>query len=322
MDATVRGTIFFDALSGHKIQELTPKIMIVKSFWYGGALSPIEWLCLQSFVDRGISFHLYVYDESLEVPTGVVLKDARAFYPEDRVFFYRDGEKRGSVSAFSNVFRYKLLLETGGWWVDMDVLYTGHAVPETDQFFGEQRPNGKINCAIIRFEKGSEIMHRCLEAAERRGTDVSWGETGPNLLTQVLREEERATRAFPAEYSYPVSWTEALWTYLPAKRAEIEKRVETANAPFLHLWNEVLSRAGLQKDIAPPAGSYLGCYANAPDPPWPVLEPRYRPTSLEKLAHQYALSQELNVVKAELNSITEGRVWRAVTTARRLLSMD
>lgn len=296
--------------------------MTVQSFWYGAALSPLEWLCLQSFIKHGISFHLYVYDETLEVPDGVVLKDARAIYPEDRIFFYRDGEKRGSVSAFSNLFRYKLILETGGWWVDMDVLYTGHGIPETNQFFGFQSPNGTINCAIVKFEKGGEIARRCLEAAERCGTDVSWGETGPDLFTRVLRDQNVAQLASPAEYAYPVSWEEALWTYLPGKRAEIEERIERNRAPFLHLWNEVLSRAGLQKDIAPPVGSYLDCSANALCAPWPVSEPRYQSAPVEKLAHQYALSRELSAVKAELNSIKGGRVWRAVRTARRFLSMD
>ena len=28
----------------------------------------------------------------------------------------------GSLAAFSNLFRYKLLLERGGWWVDTDVI--------------------------------------------------------------------------------------------------------------------------------------------------------------------------------------------------------
>lgn len=295
--------------------------MTVKSFWYGATLSPLERLCLQSFVTSGISFHLYVYDESLEVPDGVVLKDARAIYPEDRVFFYRDGEKRGSVSAFSNLFRYKLLHEMGGWWVDMDVLYTGYEMPTTDRFFGFQSPNGQINCAIIRLEQGSEIARQCLEAAEQRGTDVSWGEIGPNLFTRVLRQQDAAKQAVPAEYAYPISWTEALWTYRPTKRIEIEERIATARAPFLHLWNEVLSRAGLQKDIAPPLGSYLDRSSQQFFTPWPVPEPRYRSASVEKLARQYDRSQELNVVKAELNSIKGGRVWKAVSSARSLFLM-
>jgi len=66
---------------------------VFKSFWYGYSLSPLEWLCLKSFTERGLEFHLYVYDDTLKVPEGVVLRDATSLYNEDGVFFY-EGKKR------------------------------------------------------------------------------------------------------------------------------------------------------------------------------------------------------------------------------------
>jgi hypothetical protein len=54
------------------------------------------------------------------------------------VFFYGDraGIGRGSVSAFSNLFRYYLLHQMGGWWVDADVVCLSECVPATPIFMG------------------------------------------------------------------------------------------------------------------------------------------------------------------------------------------
>src|SRR6478736_339351 len=50
-----------------------------RSFWYRGALSPYEHLCLKSFVAKGHDFTLYSYDK-IEVPRGVRLEDAYSMF--------------------------------------------------------------------------------------------------------------------------------------------------------------------------------------------------------------------------------------------------
>ena len=108
-----------------------------QSFWHG-PLSSRERLCLTSFVRQGVNFDLYAYDKSLSVPDGVTFRDASEICPEEEVFTYQSGPGEGSVAVFSNLFRYMLLYEKGGWWVDMDVLYTGCGLPKDDCYFGFQ----------------------------------------------------------------------------------------------------------------------------------------------------------------------------------------
>lgn len=86
-----------------------------QSFWFGDHLTPYQLLALKSFVDFGHDYVLYAY-KHFDVPGGVELRDAKDILPEDRVFFYGDraGIGRGSVSAFSNLFRYYLLHQMGG----------------------------------------------------------------------------------------------------------------------------------------------------------------------------------------------------------------
>ena len=95
---------------------------LFQSFWAGPSLSPYEHLCLTSFIDRGHAFDLYTFDANLAVPAGVQLRDAATILDQSEYFVYENGPGRGSPSAFANLFRYKLLQDKGGWWVDTDVI--------------------------------------------------------------------------------------------------------------------------------------------------------------------------------------------------------
>ena len=62
---------------------------------------------------------LHVYEEPPGVPAGVTLCDAAAVLPRNELFVHRCS---GSVAVFADWFRYRLLLEHGGMWVDTDVV--------------------------------------------------------------------------------------------------------------------------------------------------------------------------------------------------------
>src|SRR5215213_329764 len=92
---------------------------LLQTLWIGPRLSAMEQLSIQSFLRHGHELHLYTYGDVEGVPRGTVLRDANEILPRERIFVYRDFP---SVSGFSNFFRYKLLLERGGWWVDADMV--------------------------------------------------------------------------------------------------------------------------------------------------------------------------------------------------------
>src|SRR5436190_14741446 len=120
---------------------------LFQSFWYGAELSPLEHLCVRSFLDAGHEVCLYAYDGVANVPSGCRVEDADTVVPRAEVFLHQDGIHAESVGAFSDVFRYRLLAQSGGWWVDTDVLYLGTELAETEYVFAEQEP-GIINGAI------------------------------------------------------------------------------------------------------------------------------------------------------------------------------
>ena len=47
---------------------------IIQSLWIGNNLSDMEQLCIQSFLDNGHEYHLYVYEPIQNIPHGSLLK--------------------------------------------------------------------------------------------------------------------------------------------------------------------------------------------------------------------------------------------------------
>jgi hypothetical protein len=231
-----------------------------QSFWSGGALSPYESLCLRSFIDRGHAFDLYTFDLNLAVPDGVRVCDAAELLAPQDFFVYQEGFGKGSPSAFSNLFRYKLLVEKGGWWVDTDVVCLAQDIPAFGEFFACEDA-GRLNVAVMRFERQHPVMVRCLEEAVRLGRNVRWGDTGPSLFSRVVEELGYANRAFAASACYPVHYSEAADVLRASKSAGLANR--TATSLFVHLWNAMLQHAGVGKFSLPPRGSMLRRWADA-----------------------------------------------------------
>jgi hypothetical protein len=225
-----------------------------QSFWAGETLSPYEMLCLRSFIDHGHRFELYTFEPDLRVPAGVELRDASEIIGREQFFVYEDGPGKGSPAAFANLFRYKLLAEKGGWWVDTDVLCLSGDIPQFTEFFAAE-DDTLINVAILRFPPGHPLMVRCLEQARRMGRTVRWGDTGPYLLTRLVHELGYHDHTLPPEIGYPLHHSHAVDILRPSRCAGLVER--TKHAPFVHLYNASLLLRGVQKDKAPPAGSLL-----------------------------------------------------------------
>lgn len=210
---------------------------------------------MKSFVDFGHQYTLYAY-RKFDVPAGVELRDASEILPESRVFFY--GEKaglgRGSVAAFSNLFRYHLLDRLGGWWVDADVVCLSETVPADDIFMAWEYED-LIGNAILKFPRSYAFVQKLRDGAEDAGTDINWGEIGPSLLTRLAREHGLAQFAIPQPQGYPLQSIDALQLFIPVHREKVREKID--GKPFLHLWNEILRRAVVFGWMAPPSGSLI-----------------------------------------------------------------
>ena len=222
--------------------------------WLGPSLSTLERLSLVSYLAQGHEVHLYVYEQPLGVPAGVQLKDAASVLPADRIFTYgpRAGPGAGSVAAFSNLFRYKLLLDRGGWWSDTDMVCLRPLQFDAPYVLSWQNEQ-LLNTALILAPRGCELMAQLYAAAEERGRDVAWGETGPVLFTEKVLLLKLDRFALPPDVFYPIPWQEALRLFEEDPAGSVRTAVGKAWA--VHFWNEIARRAGLDKDGAFPVTS-------------------------------------------------------------------
>jgi hypothetical protein len=130
-------------------------------------------LTIKSFLAHDFIFRLWAYDPAVSpVPRGVIVEDASEIIPEHRVFRYpEDGQLdvqfgKGSYAGFSDVFRYKLLYEHGGWYTDMDVTCLKNPDFETAYVFRDHwllPAVGNIMCCPPK----SALMERSYELAAR-----------------------------------------------------------------------------------------------------------------------------------------------------------
>lgn len=235
-------------------QDANLRMALFQSFWFGDSLPKFAVMAMQSFLDHGHDYHLYSYS-GLELPAGARLLDAGQILPSNRVFHYRQPDgSRGSVSAFSNLFRYEMLRRNGGWWIDTDVVCLSRDVPQTDTFWGWQDLKW-ICSAILKVPPGHPLAEQAFHEADSAGTDITWGQCGPYMVTRLVRQLGLEDRSCPPEIAYPVYHTEHLLPVTTEGHDEAVRRLD--GKPFLHLWHEKFRRSNDPRIDNPEPGSFL-----------------------------------------------------------------
>ncbi len=116
------------------------------------------------------------------MPDGVTLRDASEILP--RSFLSREGIK-GRHALLSDYFRFRLLLDRGGWWVDLDVVcLEPFAFPQEYVFASEVSPQGPhpASC-VIKSPPGAPYLRAAVEKLEALDPhNIQWGEAGPGLI--------------------------------------------------------------------------------------------------------------------------------------------
>ncbi len=219
----------------------------VQAVWVGKRFSAMERLCAESFLSNGHEFHLYIYDDVGNLPPGTVVRDGNEILPAARIFQYY--EHPGTYSGFSNFFRYKLLLERGGWYVDTDVVCLRPFDFENEYVFSAQgiRTQRLVSTGIIKAPAGSEIMRRAWEACDEMDTStLRWGVSGPTLMTRVVAECGLAGFVQPPEVFLPFDYPD--WE----RQLDGGADFDFPQAHAVHLWGDMWRRAGKDKDGAYP----------------------------------------------------------------------
>jgi Alpha 1,4-glycosyltransferase conserved region/Glycosyltransferase sugar-binding region containing DXD motif len=216
---------------------------VIQGLWIGPRLSAMERLCISSFQNHGHPFHLYVYQETEGIPPGTVVHDANKILPASAIFTYRD---HATYAGFANFFRYKLLLEKGGWFVDLDTVCMKPFQFNADYVFSTEGWKGEVdvNVAAIRVPPDSDIMRWAWEACQAMDPrELTWAQAGPILITRAVEHFALQPYVLPPETFCPVPYRE--WDRV----LEPISLGESSIQPYaIHLWNEMWRRAGRDKD--------------------------------------------------------------------------
>ncbi len=184
--------------------------------------------------------------------------NANEVFDISRTTEYTQAGKKGDLAAFSDVFRYKVLEMFGGWWFDADVL----CIKDANEFSQLQhnrmvagwQDNATVNGAVLYFSDQS-LVNQLNNDVANFGFDFSWGAIGPELITSFVRLHNLQSEMQVTNIFYPVALSEFDLILRPDCAPECFAR--TQNAFTVHLWNEILRRYKIPKNMMPPKGSFL-----------------------------------------------------------------
>lgn len=217
----------------------------------------MEQLSISSFIRHGHEYHLYVY-EDIDVPQGTVLKNADEILSRSQVFKDRTLD---SFANFSDIFRYKLVLERGGYWADTDTICLRSINFQSDYVFATERTeNGTAErikygatwvCGgVIKAPAGCEIMQYCYETSMLKACgDYAWWELGPPMITEAVIKLGLAKHVVSYKTFVPIDWWD--WKYIISERlsARLRLRLKLMNGVYaVHLWNSMWTRDKANKD--------------------------------------------------------------------------
>jgi hypothetical protein len=250
------------------------------SLWIGSRLSWLEQLYLASWLAHGHRVVLWTYQTVEEIPHGVEVRNAREILPASAITFHRSS---GSVSLFSNRFRYNLFQRHQATWVDTDVLLLRHLADPSPYLFAWEVRDSICN-AVLRLPSNSRALRDLLSLTAARvpvphwwplkdrirqhmrglvrrhqvAEDMPWGTFGPRALTETLRRHRLTDRALRSETFYPFLWTETAQFYGPADLVEARLTEWTL---AIHLWSTssllATPEVAKKRNAPPPSGSWI-----------------------------------------------------------------
>lgn len=218
--------------------------MEINFFWRGGTMPKLQQACLHSWKTKGHTPVLWSYQNiSFDF---VEARDAREIMPEN---------EREHPALFADGFRYKLLLERGGYWSDCDIVcWNPDFVFSKTTFATELAKNGAdwiTNCFMYS-TPGCPVMAEILESYLKVPRPLTWGQTGPLLVTRAMERHNDKADLLENERFCPVPW----WEKRNLGKKHLENPLDFTGSFGIHLWNELWQRECGYASVNP--ASFIG----------------------------------------------------------------
>jgi len=233
----------------------------VANFFWHGDLSLYEVMCINSFVKHNFTVNLWSFND-FNLPSVNFCNIEKFYKLSDIQKFYQDG-KQGSLAAFSDAVRYTILKNFSGWWFDTDCV----CFRDQHQFFeltvdkkivaGWEDIN-HINGAVLNFVDpvyATKSFNLFTEISKEQNNSFRWGDIGPKLITQLIKDNNLENEVVPQNYFYPIHYKNAVDIFDESKLTETTNLCKDAYT--LHLWNEVLRKKKINKNVIPNNNSLM-----------------------------------------------------------------
>ena len=233
----------------------------IQSLWIGNDLGIVQQLCLASYLYHGHEVHLYTYQDLKNIPKGVIVKDGNEILPEKDIFY-----SHGSPAHFSDWFRWKMIAEKSGYWVDMDEIclkpfdftkedyvygFEGHAVANAVlkfpahhylvelMEFMSQNPN-----QILPWDTAQDVERKLKRIEKGLGREHTlWGKaSGPTGLTKALMYFNLDKFAKPYYYFYGLN---AIQTRRMLLDQNFDPSTLSDKMYAMHVWNNTFRKTDL-----------------------------------------------------------------------------
>jgi mannosyltransferase OCH1-like enzyme len=218
---------------------------VIKGLWIGKELSPNEILCVNSYLKNNHEFELYIYKPIKNIPESVTIKDANQIIPKSEIFEYSKGLHKQSLAAFSDLFRFKLLYELGGWWSDMDAVCIKHYDFDQEYVFMQEKQEhaeDRVCNGVIKCPPNSQIMEFCYFSAKekiKKLYNYKWAATGPMILNEAVHSFRLDEFILPTHFFSPIGYYEIIKLFTPF---EIDSTTYS-----IHLYNEIWNMYNISK---------------------------------------------------------------------------
>lgn len=229
--------------------------MLTHMFWAYGKLGKMENMCVNSFIKNGFELNIWTYGKNEINVEGAAVRDAREIIPESLVFL----NQAGSYAGFSDLFRYSVLCCYGGLWADTDVVALKPALklPKKPFLVTERSRQNQIsingNLIFNPVRKYGNLVDLARVYAERfPKNEITWSEIGPALLTAIIKSYPmHGFDIYPPEFANQINYWDCPGIF-------IDENIDFPfidDMHFLHLYNEMWRRNGVDKNIGFSNGS-------------------------------------------------------------------
>ena len=237
-------------------------VVRIQTLWIGKTMPMINHHCLKSMT-KYHTVEIYTYSKIENLPQntdhGVIIKDANEIIEEKDLFYFNETD----IAPFSDLFRFKLLLLKGGYWLDLDIFLLKPINYKMNEFivgsertmlvgaFKSKNPY-KANIGFLKAKRKSKFYERIVEECEKKI------EKGLKKRTDLMVVFQKQIERFGLEYCIksPEFYCNLDWWFL--KEAFKEPIIENWKSKYgwgsqkdylnnlesvgIHLWGGLISQ--------------------------------------------------------------------------------